>query len=89
MTGRPNGRRPIVLFLAALALLALCFTGPVSAQEKRNPKVIELEGIDVIGKVAKPQVFYVLGRSSVRYEQLKLDQSFVQRIVETARQNPF
>ena len=75
-----------------LGLLILTFTTAapiVSAAGKRSPKVIELEGIDVIGKVAKPQVFYVLGRSTVRYEQLKLDQSFVTRIVAAARANPF
>ena len=78
--------------LAALVLLLLAsapLTGSAAAQDKRNPQVIELEGIDVIGKVAKPQVFYVLGRSTIRYEQLKLDQSFVKRIVEAARANPF
>jgi len=89
MIGRcsPGG---LLKVLAAAALIAL-FVWPASAsaKDKRSPKVIELEGIDVIGKVAKPQVFYVLGRSTVRYEQLKLDQSFVQRIVETARKNPF
>jgi hypothetical protein len=75
-----------------LGLLLVAFLAPVptaQAADKRNPKVIELEGIDVIGTVAKPQVFYVLGRSTVRYEQLKLDQSFVTRIVATARANPF
>ena len=72
------------LHIAGLIVLALLTLAPASiAQEKRNPQVIELEGIDVIGKVAKPQVFYVLGRSTVRYEQLKFDQSFVQRIVDT------
>jgi len=76
--------------LAAIVMsLMIVSPAPASAKDKRSPQVIELEGIDVIGKVAKPQVFYVLGRSTVRYEQLKLDQSFVQRIVAAARQNPF
>jgi hypothetical protein len=89
MTG---SRIPTVFRTLVFSLLALSFltAAPiVSAKDKRNPKVIELEGIDVIGKVAKPQVFYVLGRSTVRYEQLKLDQSFVTRIVAAARANPF
>ena len=73
-----------------VALVALLWATPASAQEEgRDPKVIELEGIDVIGKVEKPEVFYVLARSSVRYEQLTLDQSFIDRIVATARKNPF
>ena len=79
-------RRAIVL----TALFSLLWVAPASAQEEeRNPKVIELEGIDVVGKVEKPQVFYVLARSAFRYEQLTLDQSFIDRIVDTARKNPF
>ena len=89
MTGK-RARGGLVRALFALVMIALLVpTTPAAAKDKRSPKIIELEGIDVIGKVAKPQVFYVLGRSTVRYEQLKLDQSFVQRIVETARKNPF
>ena len=89
MIGR-RARGALLRALLALVMIAFVLpTIPAAAKEKRSPSVIELEGIDVIGKVAKPQVFYVLGRSTVRYEQLKFDQSFVQRIVETARKNPF
>ena len=86
-----TGRRNRALYALVALMMGIMFVCPSSAQAKakRSPQVIELEGIDVIGKVAKPQVFYVLGRSTVRYEQLKLDQSFVQRIVATARKNPF
>ena len=89
MIGKTRGI--LTMFAALLVVLSAIsiWSPPASAQEKRNPKVIELEGIDVIGKVAKPQVFYVLGRSTIRYEQLKLDQSFVKRIVAAARANPF
>ena len=89
MTGSLSVRAIRTLLLTLLILSFLVAAPTVSAADKRNPKVIELEGIDVIGKVAKPQVFYVLGRSTVRYEQLKLDQSFVARIVAAARANPF
>lgn len=82
--------RVLSLFCALfLGLVLVASTPPAYAQEKRNPQVIELEGIDVIGKVVKPEVFYILGRSTIRYEQLKLDQSFVSRIVASARSNPF
>ncbi len=89
MIGKTSGRR-VALVLALLVSLTLLLPAPSAhAQEKRNPQVIELEGIDVIGKVVKPEVFYILGRSTIRYEQLKLDQSFVSRIVASARSNPF
>lgn len=72
-----------------LAMLA-GLSAPVKAAEPiKGPRVIELEGIIIEGKIPKPQVFYVLGRSQVRYQNLQLDRSFVARIVETARQNPF
>ncbi|MCB9727561.1 MAG: hypothetical protein H6744_02575 [Deltaproteobacteria bacterium] len=72
-----------LLMLAGLA-------GPAAAAEPtKGPRVIELEGIIIEGKIPKPQVFYVLGRSQVRYQSLQLDRSFVSRIVETAKQNPF
>lgn len=83
------GRRFCVLAL----LLAFVLTGISAASAQQgadNPgKVVELESIDVVGQIAKPQVFYILARANVRYEQLKLDQSFVDRIVQTARINPF
>ena len=53
------------------------------------PKVIELEAMVIEGKVAKPQVFYVLGRSRIQYEGIRLKRSFVERIVASARRNPF
>ena len=63
---------------------------PAPARGKKGaPKVIELEALVIEGKVAKPQVFYVLGRSRVQYENLKLQRVFVDRIVEGANQNPF
>ena len=89
MTMTMIGRRLCVLLL--MLAFALGGIGTASAQQgDDNPgKVVELESIDVVGQIAKPQVFYILARASVRYEQLKLDQSFVDRIVQTARINPF
>lgn len=82
---------------ATLGLLAaLCgslLTGGVAwaaePGKKGPPKVIELEEMVIEGKVSKPQVFYVLGRSRIHYEGIKLERSFVQRIVASAKKNPF
>lgn len=89
MTGSRLGWLQLWATICFVTIALLAVADPSIAQDARSPKVIELEGIDVIGRVAKPQVFYVLSRSTVRYEQLKLDQSFVKRILETARRNPF
>lgn len=69
-------------------VLGLALSGPALAQ-KGDDDVIELEGLVIEGKIAKPQVFYVLGRSTIRYEHLQLDQSFVHRILQSAKTNPF
>lgn len=52
------------------------------------PKVIALEGDEIVGKVPKPQVFYVLGRSPSRYRGLDVRRSFVHKIVESLKRNP-
>lgn len=71
---------------------ALALVGGVAHAETpapRGPQVIELEAMVIEGKIAKPQVFYVLGRSRVQYENLKMNRVFVDRIVEGAKKNPF
>jgi len=80
--------------LLLVVLSVVLTTGAVARAEEperkpRSPKVIELEAMVIEGKVAKPQVFYVLGRSRVQYQNLKLQRVFVDRIVEGAKKNPF
>jgi len=81
------------LMSALLAVLLIALTlAPARAEEpapKGPPRVVELEAMVIEGKVAKPQVFYVLGRSRVQYQSMKMRGSFVDRIVEDARKNPF
>ena len=72
-------------FVAILGLSTVAQAAPRGA----SAPVIELVEMVIEGKVAKPQVFYVLGRSQIRYEGLLLDRSFVSRIVDTVRKNPF
>jgi len=81
-----------LMTVSALAFLA----GTAHAAEPKDPpgkrgkpKVIELEAMVIEGKIAKPQVFYVLGRSRVQYENLKMQRVFVDRIVDAAKKNPF
>ena len=75
---------------AAIALLGMAaIATPALAQDRGGPKVIELDEMVVEGKVSKPEVFYVLGRTALRYNNLKLERSFVDRILESARRNPF
>ncbi len=80
--------------LGAALVLAITILSSTSAlaqspRSGRAPKVVELEGLEIEGRIAKPQVFYILGRSSIRYENLSMDQSFVHRIIDAAKKNPF
>lgn len=79
--------------LALVGVVGFCAVSrDAKAEEpapKGPPRVIELEAMVIEGKVAKPQVFYVLGRSRVQYASMKLQQNFVGRIVEDAKKNPF
>ncbi len=90
--GLRRGARVPKAALAALVTVSLSV--PAHAAEpgppaKGPPKVIELEAMVIEGKISKPQVFYVLGRSRVEYENLKLQRTFVDRIVTSAKNNPF
>ena len=58
-------------------------------QPKTMPKVTALEELVVIGKIQKPEVFYVLGRSDFQYRGILLKKSFVDRIGKSVRSNPF
>lgn len=76
---------------AATIVLILALSTPAIAGEKKGAKdgVIDLGQITVEGKVQKPQVFYVLGRSQFRYQGLKLRRSFLGKILESTQKNPF
>lgn len=56
---------------------------------RRQPAVIELEEIEIEGRVQKPNAFYILNRSNLGYEVLDLRTSFVREIVESVRHEPF
>lgn len=85
--------RGLVRALGVFSMVGALVLGGASAQAEtpapRGPQVIELEAMVIEGKIAKPQVFYVLGRSRVQYENLKMNRVFVDRIVEGAKKNPF
>jgi hypothetical protein len=85
---------PHILTLSAcLALACLAILDGVARADepapRGPPRVIELEALTIEGRVAKPQVFYVLGRSRIEYENLKMQRVFVDRIVETAKKSRF
>lgn len=64
-------------------------TGASAQPPRRQPAVIELEEIEIEGRVQKPNAFYILNRSNLGYEVLDLRTSFIREIVESVRREPF
>lgn len=57
--------------------------------EKAPPRVQELEALVIEGRIQKPEVFYVLGRTDARYSDREVKKSFVDKVVQSVRDNPF
>ena len=78
-----NRRRLLALIGFALALAA---TGVASAQSRR----IVLDDFEVKGKVQKPEITIFVTRQNLNPEyDLELRESFIPKIVESAKEKPF
>jgi len=56
---------------------------------RRPRKVIEMDTLEVIGKVQKPRVYYLIGRSELAYEGLPMDRDLMKEIEDTLEGSPF
>lgn len=62
----------------------------VRVERRAGKKVFRIETSFVIeGRIQKPNAFYVLQRSQINYDWVKLKQDFVPRILETVKSAPF
>jgi len=81
--------------LIALAVVGMCLglAGTSFAAEAGKKsgdiKVKDLGTDEIVGKIYKPTVFYVLARSDFAYKGLEIPHSFVERIVKEATRSPF
>jgi len=65
-------------------------TSPKKAKSSGGAKnVIVVGQIDIVGKIHKPQAYYVLQRSNLNLEGLELSESFIPKIEKSAGQEPF
>jgi hypothetical protein len=81
--------RTLAILLAAAGLFALASTSIASAQQRRGPRVIQLDEIRIEGRVQKPNAFYILNRSNLGYEVMDLRTSFVREVIRTVQHEPF
>lgn len=68
-----------------VVLLAIVLFG-MEAQAKSK---IILEDTKIQGKIIRPEMSLILQRSKINYDALKLNESFLQRIVRSVQQEPF
>lgn len=73
----------------AVFVLGVALTQTAAAQNKRQPKVIQLEEIKIEGRVQKPNAFYILNRSNLGYEVMDLRTSFVREVIRSVQREPF
>ncbi len=76
------------IMLGAIAVALLCCAQMGQAQQRKKIVIEEAEQVE--GTVQKPQVTYIVTRQDIEnHEQLKLDKSFVPKIVESVDKEPF
>lgn len=74
-----------------MLVAAVAATLGAAAQAQTQPRrtVIRLDEISVEGRIQKPQAFYILPRSSLNYEALARDDSFLPKIEQSLEKEPF
>jgi hypothetical protein len=72
-------------------LAMLLLAGGVARAEPAPKKkaVIRLDELAVEGRIQRPQAFYVLPRSSLNYQGLDRQESFLPKISKLLEQEPF
>lgn len=79
----------IWVVLIGVVICEFSFAFAQDRQQKRQPKVIQLEEIKIEGRVQKPNAFYILNRSTLGYEVMDLRTSFVGEVLRSVWQEPF
>ncbi len=75
--------------IRALLFVIVCLWSIPSFSKAPAKQIIVLNAIKVEGKIQKPQAFYILHRSNLKFDELKLDQDLVKNIVVDADSDIF
>ena len=77
-------------FVVAGVALLLTVPSPASHAKKKKIRQVVIEEVTrVEGKIQKPEVWYLLPRSNLNFEGLKLDKKLVPKIEESTKKAPF
>lgn len=80
-------RASLKLAWVTFSLLGASWTNAYAQDAGR--RVIRLDAIKVEGRIQKPQAFYILQRSNLNFEGLELRQSFIPKIIDSVKRDPF
>lgn len=79
-----------LLHLVLILCLSLAFVAPGAADARKKPKRITIKEEAVIkGKIVRPEMAVMVQRSKMNYEALKLNESFLDRIIHSVKTGDF
>jgi len=64
-------------------------TGRAARAARKPAKVIEMDVLEVVGKVQKPRVYYVIGRGELKYQGLPLERDLLKEVEDAVERPPF
>jgi hypothetical protein len=78
-----------VCILVTVFCICFGFSSHVLAAKKKVKQVVIEEVTKVEGKIQKPEVWYLLPRSNLNFEGIKLEKKLVPKIEESTKKAPF
>ncbi|MGV3625803.1 MAG: hypothetical protein ACO1OB_33640 [Archangium sp.] len=60
-----------------------------NGQPQKKKKVIRLDAITVEGRIQKPQAFYILQRSTLNFDELNREESFIPKVEKSVEKDAF
>lgn len=76
------------LLFSALLLATAAFAQDNTPTQKKK-KVIRLDAITVEGRIQKPQAFYILQRSTLNFDELNREESFIPKVEKSVEKDAF
>lgn len=70
-------------------LLATAAFAQENGQAQKKKKVIRLDAITVEGRIQKPQAFYILQRSTLNFDELNREESFIPKVEKSVEKDAF
>ncbi|MCC6336304.1 MAG: hypothetical protein IT380_20250 [Myxococcales bacterium] len=77
------------LFTSGLALAQEAAAPAPAAGGAKKKKVIRLDAITVEGRIQKPQAFYILQRSTLNFDELNREESFIPKVEKSVEKDSF